>query len=292
MIAHSLYPFEGKTFRRSGIGLHYLDEGSGAPVVMVHGNPSWSIYFRGLVQGLRGSHRVIVPDHIGMGLSDKPGDDRYRYTLESRVDDLDALLEHLGVRKDVTLVVHDWGGMIGTAWACRRPERVRRMVILNTAAFFPPPSKPLPASLKLSRGPLGALLVRGCNAFALGAAYFCTTKPMSQELRAAYLYPYSNWGDRRAVHRFVQDIPVSSEDPAYALVKSTQESLGKLKGVPKLLCWGGKDFVFDADFLAEWRRRCPEAEVHEFPEAGHYILEDAGTEVLALIEGFLARHPL
>src|SRR5205823_3246531 len=111
------------------------------PVVMLHGNPTWSFYYRNLVLSLRDSYRTIVPDHIGCGLSDKPDDSRYRYTLESRVTDLEALLEHLGVTCDITLVVHDWGGMIGLAYAVRHPERIRRLVILNTGAFHLPRTK-------------------------------------------------------------------------------------------------------------------------------------------------------
>src|SRR3954447_4449252 len=112
----------GRDLDRGGLRLHYLDEGEGEPVVMVHGNPTWSFYYRRLVEALSPSHRVIVPDHIGCGLSDKPDDARYQYTLESRVDDLEGLLDHLGIKGDVTLVVHDWGGMIGFTYAARRPE--------------------------------------------------------------------------------------------------------------------------------------------------------------------------
>ena len=129
------YPFTGNLLDIQGLNYHYLDEGNGPPVVMVHGNPSWSFYYRNLVLALRDRYRCIVPDHIGCGLSDKPGDNRYDYTLSRRVDDLEALLEHLGIRENITLVVHDWGGMIGMAYAVRHPERIKRLVILNTGAF-------------------------------------------------------------------------------------------------------------------------------------------------------------
>src|SRR5436305_2156201 len=134
----------GRDFDRGGLRLHYLDEGDGEPVVMVHGNPTWSFYYRHLVEALSPSHRVIVPDHIGCGLSDKPDDSRYAYTLASRVDDLEALLEHLGIVKDITLVVHDWGGMIGMVYATRHPKRIRRLVVLNTAGFHLPQAKRFP----------------------------------------------------------------------------------------------------------------------------------------------------
>ena len=129
------YPFNGKRLDIDSLGYHYLDEGTGAAVVMVHGNPSWSFYYRNLVLALRDRYRCIVPDHIGCGLSDKPGDDLYEYTLSSRVNDLERLLDTLRVNKNITLVVHDWGGMIGMAYAVRHPERIARLVILNTGAF-------------------------------------------------------------------------------------------------------------------------------------------------------------
>src|SRR5262245_40625611 len=161
-VPDELYPFRSHFLDRSGVRMHYLDEGSGPPVVMVHGNPTWSFYFRNLVQALRDDYRTVVPDHIGCGLSDKPGDDRYEYTLDRRVADLEALLDSLGLTSNLTLVLHDWGGMIGMAFASRHPERIRRLVILNTAAFLLPAGKRLPRSLWLVRNtPLGPLLVRG-----------------------------------------------------------------------------------------------------------------------------------
>ena len=285
-----MYPFEGKYLELTGgLKLHYLDEGSGAPVVMLHGNPSWSFYYRDLVLALRGGHRVIVPDHIGCGLSDKPGDDRYDYTLQSRIGDLETLLDSLSLAEKVTLVVHDWGGMIGFAWAARHPERIAKLVVLNTGAFFLPSGKTFPAALRLCRTPLGALLVRGFNAFARGAAWTgCKRRRMAPELRDAFTAPYGSWADRIATLRFVEDIPLSPGDKAYALVKETQDALPKLAGIPMLICWGLKDFVFDAHFLAEWRRRFPAAQVREFPDCGHYILEDAAKEVIPLIGAFLA----
>lgn len=285
-----LYPFASRYFDRGGLKLHYFDEGRGEPVVMVHGNPSWSLHFRELAKALRGSHRVLALDHIGMGLSDKPGDEAYDYTLKSRVDDLEALLEDRGLREGLTLVLHDWGGMIGMAYACRRPERIKRLVILNTAAFLLPAGRALPWPLRLSRTPLGALLIRGLNAFSLAAAYVgCSRRPMSGELRRAYVAPYDSWANRIATLRFVQDIPLRPGDKAYDLVREVEDRLPRLEQVPMLLCWGGKDFVFDDHFLAEWRRRFPKAEVRLFPEAGHYVLEDAAEEIIPLVRSFLQR---
>ena len=286
-----LYPFTGQNLDLDGLRYHYLDEGSGEPVVMVHGNPSWSFYYRNLVMALRDRYRCIVPDHIGCGFSDKPGDDRYDYTLSRRVDDLERLLDSLGISKNITLVLHDWGGMIGMAYAVRHPKRIKRLVILNTAAFHLPKEKPFPLALKICRDTmLGTLLVRGFNAFSLAASFVgCKKNPMSAELRQAYRLPYNTWQNRIATLRFVQDIPLSPGDRNYDLVSAVAAGIDQFRDLPMAIFWGELDFVFDCSFLAEWQRRFPEAEVHRYSDAGHYILEDMKETVTPLIVDFLAR---
>jgi haloalkane dehalogenase len=289
LFSHQLYPFASRWFEREGLAQHYLDEGSGPPVVMVHGNPTWSFYFRELVAALRGTHRCIVPDHIGCGLSDKPGDDRYEYTLQSRVDDLDALLDHLKIENGVTLVVHDWGGMIGCAWALRRPERIARIVVLNTAAFLLPPGKKFPWRLRVlhSRNRWTALAVQGLNLFSWPATWMATAKGLSREIKRGLMAPYDSWNNRRAVLRFVQDIPLRPRHRGYELSKWVDDNLHRLADRPILICWGMKDFVFDEHFLAEWQRRFPDAKVHAFVDAGHYVLEDARDRVIRAVSEFL-----
>ncbi|MCA1686269.1 MAG: alpha/beta fold hydrolase [Planctomycetia bacterium] len=277
-----------------GLRYHYLDEGEGEPVVMVHGNPTWSFYYRKLAEALAADHRVIAPDHVGCGRSDKPGDDRYDYTLESRVRDLEALLDRLKLDAGLTLVVHDWGGAVGMAFAARHPERVARLVILNTAAFHLPASKRFPRALRACRNtPVSAWLVRGLNAFCRGtAAIGCKHHTMPADVRDGYLAPYDSWANRIAVHRFVQDIPLRPCDPSYDLITFTQDQLKRFVDTPTLIAWGMRDFVFDRHFLAEWERHLPKAEVHRFPLAGHYILEDEAEQVIPLVRSFLAAHPV
>lgn len=288
-IAQALYPFKSNFFDRgAGLQMHYLDEGKGAPVLMVHGNPSWSFYYRNLVQALAGTHRCIVPDHIGMGLSDKPDDTNYSYTLKQRIDDLDALIGSLQLSEPVTLVVHDWGGMIGFGWAARHPEMVARVVILNTGAFPLPKEKPLPKRLKLTRTALGAFLVRGFNAFSWCATWMgCTRKAMSREISLAYRAPYDTWKNRIATLRFVQDIPLGPEDQGYDLVEHVAANLHRFNALPALVVWGAKDFVFDDAFLRQWRNYLPQAKVHVLADAGHYVLEDAAEEVVPLVANFI-----
>ena len=290
-VSDELYPFEPHWLTLpSGHRMHYVDEGPhDAPVVlMLHGNPTWSFYWRRLISALRPSHRVIAPDHIGCGKSDKPGDDTYSYRLAERVEDIEALVEQLGLR-DVTLAVHDWGGMIGMGWAHRHPDLVARLLVLNTAAFPMPSTKRLPASLWLARDTkAGALLVRGFNAFARGATRLAVTRVrLPKEVRDGLCAPYDSWDHRRAVLRFVQDIPLGEGDPSYSLVREVGEHLHQFNDRPVLICWGDRDFVFDEHFLRVWKSALPDAEVHQFPDCGHYVLEDAPAEIEGLVRRFL-----
>lgn len=290
------YPFAGRRLEvRPGLRLHVLDEGprDGEPVVMVHGNPSWSYYWRHLVLGLRDRYRCIVPDHMGMGLSDKPGDADYRYTLRSRVEDLDAVLDGLGVRGPVTLAVHDWGGMIGFGWALRDPARVRRLVILNTAAFPMPAAKRMPWQIALGRDwKVGELAIRGFNAFAVGAAWLGVERRMPAAVRRAYVAPYDSWAHRIATVRFMQDIPLGPGDAAWPLLEAAGRALPSYADRPAFIGWGLKDFVFDHHFLDGFRAALPQAEVHAWDDAGHYVLEDKHAVLVPRIRAFLDAHPI
>ena len=290
------YPFTSHYLDIQGHKLHYLDEGprDGEVLVMLHGNPSWSFYYRKLVLALREKYRCIVPDHIGMGLSDKPANGNYDFLYSRRAEDLSELLETLGLQQNLTLVLHDWGGMIGMTYASYLPERIRRLIVLNTAAFHLPPVKPLPLSLKISRIPIiNAILNQGLNAFCRGAVkYGVTRKPMAADVAAAYLAPYDCWNSRRAVRKFVEDIPLRAADPGYKRLSYVAANLEKFQSLPMLICWGMRDFVFDEEFLDEWVLRFPDAELHRFADAGHYVLEDAAEQIVPLIKDFLMHYPI
>jgi len=295
------YPFAPKAFLHpNGLTQSYLDEGprDGDVVVMLHGNPSWSYYWRKLALNLRDpasnqGYRCIVPDHIGMGLSDKPDDAHYVYTLQSRIDDLERLLASLNLGDDLTLAVHDWGGMIGFGWALKHATRIKRLVILNTAAFPLPTAKALPWQLKLGRdSKLGAGLIRGFNAFAGGAARFGVENKMPADVRRAYNAPYDSWANRISTLRFVQDIPLSPADRSWALVEEAGKRLPSFADRPALIGWGLKDFVFDKHFLEGFQRALPKAQQHVFADAGHYVLEDKSDVLVPAICDFLDRNPL
>lgn len=290
-----LYPFESHWLDIDGQRLHYIDEGPrDAPVLlMVHGNPTWSFYYRNLVLRLRDRYRCIVPDHIGCGLSDKPDDEHYDYHLERRIADLDALVRAtIGDDAPLSLVVHDWGGMIGFSWAATRADRIERSVILNTAAFPMPTDKKFPFALWLGgRTKLGAGLIRGINAFSGMAARIAFKKPVSKEVRAGYTGPYNSWDNRIATVRFVQDIPLKEGDRGYKLIADTAQQLQRFAHKPALLVWGLKDFVFDETFYRVWQRYLPDAELYPLADCGHYVLEDGGEPLLDRIEQFLDSSP-
>lgn len=289
-----LYPFRSRYMDLNGLRYHYLDEGAGDPIVMVHGNPTWSFYFRSLIKELSPQYRTIAVDHIGCGLSDKPDTTRYDYRLKSRVDDLEALIAPLDLKTGITLVLHDWGGMIGAAYALRHPEKIARLVILNTSGFLPPNKKRIPMRLWLVRNikPFATIGVLGFNLFAFAALYMASYKGLSKDIKAGLTAPYNCWRNRIATLKFVQDIPLKKKDPSYSLVKSVDENLHKLADIPMLICWGEHDFVFDMSYLAEWKRRFPNARVHTFSDAGHYVLEDAQEKIVFLVKDFLKQNPV
>jgi haloalkane dehalogenase len=290
------YPFPPRRYDvRPGIAMSFLDEGprDGEAIVMLHGNPSWSYYWRHLVLGLRDGYRCIVPDHVGMGLSDRPDDAHYAYTLQSRIDDLDALLKHLGIDGPVTLAVHDWGGAIGFGWALRDPSRVQRLVITNTGAFPLPAAKRFPKRIAMGRDSrLGGWLIRRFNLFARGAARLGTERRLPKDVREAYAGVYDGWNNAISTLRFMQDIPLGEGDAAWPLVKAMQAALPAYADRPAFIGWGLRDFVFDRHFLDGFRAALPNAEVHAFEDANHYVLEDRHEVLVPAIRDFLDRNPL
>ena len=282
------YPFQPRRFAVGRHGLSYVDAGppSDEAVVLLHGNPTWSYYYREFIQALAiADRRCIAPDHLGMGLSDKPLD--YPYRLADHIANLAALIGSLKLRR-VDLVVHDWGGAIGCGWAVRNPEKIGRIVILNTAAF---PDKNIPLRIRLCRMPLlGEWVVRGLNGFAGPAVTMAMRRrTMSDEVKRGYLFPYDSWAHRIGVARFVQDIPLRAGDPSMATLEEIFRGLPKLRNHPVLIAWGGADFCFTKHFYNRWLELLPQSEGHFLPDAGHYVLEDAAEEVIPKITGFLGR---
>jgi haloalkane dehalogenase len=276
-----LYPFESNYLTIGKNQYHYVDEGEGETIILVHGNPTWSFYYRDIVKELSKTHRVIVPDHMGCGFSDQPKD--YEYTLENRVSDLDTLVSTLGIKK-YSMLVHDWGGAIGFGHAVNHVESIDKMIILNTGAFR---SKRMPFSIGLCKMKgFGPFIVKYLNAFCYPATFMTTVKKLSPLVKKGYLLPYSNPSKRIAISEFVKDIPMDESHRSYQTLLDIERKLPKLKN-EKLILWGGRDFCFNDEFYDRWRKEYPSAKHVYYKDAGHYVIEDKKAETLKEIKSFL-----
>ena len=266
----SEYPFESRFLGVDGGRMHYVDEGAGRPVLFVHGNPTWSFYWRAGLAAMRETHRAIAVDHIGCGLSDKPQE--WPYRLADHIDNLERLVLELNLR-DITLVVHDWGGAIGFGVATRHPDRFRDFVVTNTAAFRAPN---IPIRIAMCRIPgIGELAVRGLNGFAAAATFMATEKGLSPTAKAGLLAPDGTWADRIATHRFVLDIPMNASHPSWDTLATIEAGLPALAAKPMRLVWGERDWCFTPWFRQEFERRFPNAQRFPLADIGHYVAEDA-----------------
>lgn len=278
------YPFQSNFMDLAGVRMHYVDEGSGRPVIMIHGNPTWSFYYRRLVSELSGEYRAIAVDHIGCGLSDKPTG--YTYQLDTHISNLSRLIEELDLQ-NATLVAHDWGGAIGLGALLQHRERFERIVLFNTGAF-PPPF--IPWRIRACRIPLlGKLAVQGGNLFARAAVTMATSRRGGLESTTAsgLLAPYDSWGNRTAIFNFVKDIPTRSNQPTWKTLERIESGLSDLKEMKKLLVWGMQDWCFRPECLERFIQHWPEATVRRIESANHYVVEDASDQVVDELKTFL-----
>lgn len=284
------WPYEPRSFEYGGVRLHYVDEGSGEPVVMLHGNPTWGYVYRRFVARLAASRRCVVPDHMGFGRSEKPLDGG-QYTLGRHVENLSALLLELDLH-DVTLVMQDWGGPIGFGFAVEHPERVKRLVILNTWAFLYPEGTTLHGLLELFRQPhVGEAMVQALNLFVEG--YLpggIHHKERLPEIMPAYRAPFPDYNSRVGTLAFPRDIPVGGGHPSAPTMRRIEENLRRLY-VPTVLIWGMRDPDFEPSVVEEWTEVYPHAEVHRIDTAGHFSQEDEPERIVGIIQDFLGRYP-
>ena len=291
-----LYPFRSRfvtvgrgtaTGGTQGHRMHYVDEGSGPVVVCLHGNPTWGFLFRNLIAALRDDFRVIVPDHIGCGLSDQPGDVCFR--AGDRIGHLEDLLAELGVGR-FSLVMHDWGGPLGTGLAVRRPADVERLVYFNTTLAE---MALLPGMIRRAAAPvIGRLLTQDTMQFLKLLTSFGVVQAIPEEVKRGYLRPYRSRAGRRAIWGFVQDIPFSPSHPTAPLMNDMVARLPALADTPVKIIWGMKDPCFHPGILRQVAARFPQADVVRVPDASHLVLEDAPGRSIAAIREFLGPAPV
>ena len=272
---------------------HYLDNwpdqaaGDDTPVILcVHGNPTWSFYWRSIFNSFGDRYRVVAVDHLGCGLSDKPSRSEFAYSLAAHRDNLVRLIDHLKLR-NIILLAHDWGGAIGLAASVARVESMVGLMLLNTAAF-PPPY--VPWRIAACRIPwLGTLGVRGLNLFARAAVPMAMSKTkMDETVATGLLYPYDNWANRVGIDSFVRDIPLTTWHRTDRVLRQLEQDLSKLAHLPKLLVWGMRDWCFRPECMERFLLHWPDATAVRLSDAGHYVIEDDPRATLDAIEGFLS----
>lgn len=280
------YPFESHYLDVEAGRLHYVDQGAGAPIVMVHGNPTWSFLYRHLIKQLSPHYRCVAPDHIGFGLSDKPVD--WAYLPHQHTENLTALIDHLGL-KDITLVVQDWGGPTGLAYAIAHPENVRRLVILNTWLW---PVNKDPYYIGFSGfmgGPIGRHLIKRHNFFVNGvmSQSYGDKKRLTPAIHRHYSAPLSMPAERKGCWVFPGQIVGASEWLAEIWSKRAV-----LRPMSKLIVWGTKDIAFRENELKTWSREFPEAQILRQRGVGHYVQEELGPGLGDIVARFLDTHPV
>jgi haloalkane dehalogenase len=261
-----------------------VDEGQGEPMVLVHGDPTWGYLYRQFIPSLARHRRCIVPDHMGMGKSSVPPAP-YPYRLQHHIANFAALMLHLDLR-DVTLVLHDWGGPVGLGWAVDHVERVKRLVLFNTGTGAVDEG-PAPLGYALLRAPLlGDVLTRGANAFRLALLYAAN---LDENAKGAYAKPHPSWRTRAGLAAAPRMLPFDAGNPSREIVNHTVAELARLYSKPTLILWGMKDPILRPHILRNLRERMGQTEVRELEEASHFVQEDAPDRVLGYLLDFLER---
>jgi haloalkane dehalogenase len=275
------YPFAPHYFTTPAGRIHYVDEGLGEPVVMVHGTPEWSFIYRRLIRCMSAQYRCIAPDHLGFGLSDKPA--AWSYLPADHADNLQALIDHLEL-SDMTLIVHDYGGPVGVSYAINRPENVRRIVIMNSW-MWSLQGDPAYERARLFSGALGR--------FAYERLAFSPRVMMPLAM-----------GDRskltRAIHRqYLEALPTpQARHGTWVLARELLGSSvwydqlwrqrSRIQHLPALILWGMKDFAFKAKELERWREVFPNASVQTYREIGHFVQEELGAQICEPVMSFMS----
>lgn len=281
------YPFRPHYRHVNGFDMHFVDEGDGDPVVLLHGDPTWGYLWRNLIPTLAKIARCIVPDHMGMGKSEVPCEP-YPFRLIHHIANLEALIIMLDLR-NITLAVHDWGGPVGLGFAIRHPDRIKRLVISNTWASARWPGAPFPRIIEMIRSTGGEKFVLEKNGYLeralTGTTYY--SERISGLVMDAYRAPFPTPESRVAMLCWSRDIPVTEADPSYPEMQRIENNLSLFANTPTLIVWGMLDPVLPDSVLRWWQDIYPQAMVHRIQNASHFLQEDAPQQIGKYMSDFI-----
>ncbi len=280
-VLRKLFPFQSRYFQVGPHRLHYIDEGRGPLLLLMHSCPFWMFEFRTLIADLCRDHRVIALDQMGFGLSDKPRP--FDYRIETHADHLERFTHELGLT-DFTLIQHGRGAAVGMAVAVRHPDMIRGIVTLNAMSFS---DYRLPLRLQLCRLKfIGAKLVMHLNIFRRDI------RKLDPEIQMMYDYPFRNMLDQYSILRFIEDIPCAPEDASAQTMFEIESALWQLRDKPSCLIWAKKDWLYNMKNQKHWLQYFPRSERYVIDHAGRCITENAPEEVNRYIRNFLAVNSL
>lgn len=276
------YPFVSQYFRTSFGEMHYIDEGKGEAIVFVHGTPAWSFLYRDFIKHFSKTHRCIAPDHLGFGLSEKP--ENWTYRPQDHAENLEKLIQHLGLR-EITLVIHDFGGSIGLDYALKYPENIKKIVLFNTWCWETKNNQEAQKVNKILHSFLGKMLYLNFNFSPkiLFKQAFYNKKKLLAKVHQHYIKVFPNRKDRHGLLKIGQSI-VGSSDWFEAL----WQDMGKLANKPFLIIWGTKDEFIKPDFLVKWEGRLQNYQTVRF-ECGHFVQEEMSTEAIKVMQCFMEK---
>ncbi|MBL8533807.1 MAG: alpha/beta fold hydrolase [Betaproteobacteria bacterium] len=289
----SQWPFTPRFARVNGCRMHYVDEGAGDPVVLLHGNPTWGFLYREFISPLvAAGHRVIVPDMIGFGLSEKPPRE-HAHSLDGHIADLAGLMRQLDLRR-ATMVCHDWGGPTGLGAALSNPERIRALVIMSTWAWPAPPAEfhTRVFPWRTMHAPLAGPYLLGRHAALCGRGMYLSVvdrKRFQSRAQAAYEAVLPDPADRLLTWAWPRWIPLDETARGHARFQWLERELSQSRW-PAMIVWGREDDVFDhGTFATRFKKMLPHAEGPHLVTGRHFLQEDSGPEIAALIVSFLDR---
>lgn len=290
------WPYTPHFFDGNGFRQHYVDEGEGEPIICLHGEPTWAYLYRHMITPLAANNRVVVPDHMGFGKSETPLD--RTYTLQTHTENLLGLIEHLDLT-DITLVMQDWGGPIGTALAIRHPQRVKRVVYMNTVNGYGRISRDLPGPNEsrwfqwigggMESGRTEQVLRNAGSTVLSVMKIIGFNAPVDDTWIRAYSAQFPDWDSAIGAYEFPIDAYLGR---IRDYIRSADDGLPELAAKPAILLEGLDDQAIDprravADFHGVW----PDAPVVELAGVGHFCQEDAPEMLVANITQFLQANP-